>query len=665
MHVMGLRLARDVASGGQHLGRSGHGLGARAQRLRIGERGELTREAGVPRAQALGVSGEAAELGDRPRRRGAHVARTEQRLAPVDGQLGARGVGVAETIERAPEQVRGRLEVVARERPPASRREGPPRPLAERAAVRIERAQLTQVLVRLLEVPADRLLVLDRPAGARLEPVGEAGVQLCARAAQHAAVGGVADQRVVEAERRLAEQPAGVGLDQLAPAQRLEPRVEVGVRLARQQVRHGRARELAPDHRRALQHQALLGAETLDARCEQRLDGGRHLELGEIDRERPALTVPEQRSVVHQHADQLADEEGVALARREHPACDRRGQRLGADHVRGEAHGGARVETAERHHLADQAARGRERGARLAQLRTRRHEHEQRDARPPLHQVLGEVEQERLGPLEVVDREHDGPLRGERGEQAPHHEEDLLGQGRRAGEQGVHPDGELGALGVVARDDEGVERRAQGCVVRARLEREARAERLRERREGGATGGAALGRENARATFELPRELGKEPRLAEPRRAEQHGQAGCGCAGRRVVDRREAPQLVVATHERSRRGAHGPLERHHAVRRHGLRPALEREASDALQRHPLRDQALGRLADQHVAVLRLLLEARCDVQRIADAGGVVVAHHDLAGVDRDPEPDPARELAVLPEERAEGALDLHGGAHRA
>ena len=66
-----------------------------------------------------------------------------------------------------------------------------------------------------------------RVADPAREPVGEALVQLGARALQDAAIGGVADQHVVEAQRRLAEEPAGVGLDQLAPPQRLEPRVEV------------------------------------------------------------------------------------------------------------------------------------------------------------------------------------------------------------------------------------------------------------------------------------------------------------------------------------------------------------------------------------------------------------------------------------------------------
>jgi predicted dehydrogenase len=50
----------------------------------------------------------------------------------------------------------------------------------------------------------------------------------------------------MEAQHRLAEEPAGVGLDELAPPQRLESRVEVA-ELARQEVRDGCTRELPSD----------------------------------------------------------------------------------------------------------------------------------------------------------------------------------------------------------------------------------------------------------------------------------------------------------------------------------------------------------------------------------------------------------------------------------
>ena len=210
-------------------GRGRDRVGGRAQRLRVGEHGELAREAGVPGAQALASPPAKRPSSAIAARRGTDVARREQRLAPVERELGARRVAGVEPVERAAEQARGERQVVARERAPARRRRGgAPRARRARGRVASSGPELAQVLVRLLEMPADRLVVLDGVADPRLDPVGEALVQLGARALEQAAVGGVADQHVVEAQHRLAEEPAGVGLDQLAAAQRLEARVEVG-----------------------------------------------------------------------------------------------------------------------------------------------------------------------------------------------------------------------------------------------------------------------------------------------------------------------------------------------------------------------------------------------------------------------------------------------------
>ena len=173
VHGVRLRLARGVTGGRQRGGCGFHRLGAGAQRLRIGEHGELAAEAGVPRAQAIRIGGEAAELGDRAHR-GADVAGREQRLAPVEREVGARGIGRVEPRERALQKTRRGRQVVARERPPARGRQMARGPLAEGAALRVDRAELAQMLVGLLEVPAERLVVLDGSRGARLQPVGEA-----------------------------------------------------------------------------------------------------------------------------------------------------------------------------------------------------------------------------------------------------------------------------------------------------------------------------------------------------------------------------------------------------------------------------------------------------------------------------------------------------------
>ena len=116
VHEVRLRLAGCVAESGQRLGRCRDGVRRRMQRLRRGEHGELAREAGVPCAQSLRVGGEAAELVDRGRS-GPDVAGGEQRLAPVEREIGARS-GRRRRADRA----RGRAGS-----PPAADRHAPAR----------------------------------------------------------------------------------------------------------------------------------------------------------------------------------------------------------------------------------------------------------------------------------------------------------------------------------------------------------------------------------------------------------------------------------------------------------------------------------------------------------------------------------------------------------
>ena len=112
-------------------------------------------------------------------------------------------------------------------------------------------------------------------------------------------------------------------------------------------------------------------------------------------------------SFVDQHAHQLADEQRIALAGRQHLGGDGGGQIVGADDVGGEAHGGAGVEAGERQHVGDEPAGRHQRRAHVAQLRPRADQDQERHAAAPLHQVLDQIEQQRLGPVQVVDHQHD------------------------------------------------------------------------------------------------------------------------------------------------------------------------------------------------------------------------------------------------------------------
>src|SRR5262249_56840822 len=97
------------------------------------------------------------------------VAGGEQRFAPIERQIGASEIAAVEPVDGAPEQAARQRQIVASERSAAGRRQIPHRALAEGAPVRVDRPELAQMLVGLLEMPADRLVVLDGFAGAAFE----------------------------------------------------------------------------------------------------------------------------------------------------------------------------------------------------------------------------------------------------------------------------------------------------------------------------------------------------------------------------------------------------------------------------------------------------------------------------------------------------------------
>jgi hypothetical protein len=237
------------------------------------------------------------------------------------------------------------------------------------------------------------------------------------------------------------------------------------------------------------------------------------------------------------------------------------------------------------------------------------------------------------------------------------------GDCRRAGEERADAVGDPRRLGAAAGDrarDRGVERVAAGGV----LDAEDPPHGLGDWREARPSGRVAAGGEHRGAVPEPEGELRQQARLAETRRAEDHGEPRARRGDGRFVDRQQPPQLVLASDERDRRDARGPVEGHDPVRRHRLGPALEREGPEGSQGHEAPHETLRRLADQDVAVPGLLLEARRHVHGIADDLGLV-RRDDLARVHRDPQPDRTHDAALLGGELAEGALHGDRGAHGA
>ncbi len=218
------------------------------QALGLGEDAQLGGKGVGPRAEA-GVAGrQGAQLRHRVDCRGT-LAGGKQCLATVEQQRSARlTVALRQPLESATgEPDRGR-KVIALESASGSRGQMGRGAAAERDTVVVERTELPAVLVGLLEVVADDLFVLAHQLADLVgQPVGETGVQLGARLLEQAAVGGVPDERVMEAEDRLVDPVGALGFHHLLAAQRLEMAVDGAADRGRHQIDDRAPVELVTD----------------------------------------------------------------------------------------------------------------------------------------------------------------------------------------------------------------------------------------------------------------------------------------------------------------------------------------------------------------------------------------------------------------------------------
>ncbi len=194
------------------------------------------------------------------------------------------------------EQAHGGGVVLPELRPAAGGGQAPPR---RRGQLFVGRhPELGSVAAGLLEVVAEDLVQLDELGAVLLEPGCEALVQLGAGRLGQRVVSGVADQQVAEAEAVLAYEVGLVRPDQLLAHERGQARSHVG--LVGCERLHGAAVEDLTLDRAPLEHAPLGRLELIEARREQRLQGGRddHLALYLVG-----------------HRQHLPDEERVAARR--------------------------------------------------------------------------------------------------------------------------------------------------------------------------------------------------------------------------------------------------------------------------------------------------------------------------------------------------------------
>ena len=189
--------------------------------------------------------------------------------------------------------------------------------------------------------------------------------------------------------------------------------------------------ELLSDDGCALDDLALLRKELIEPRGEQRVDARRDRDPIEVARDGPLAVRLLQHPVVEEHADEFLDEQRVALGGRRDSLLEPRVELRGTEQVR-----------QHRVHLLDRERFERERmgvGAPvgpprplLEQLRPREAEDHQRRPVAPADEVLDEIEQRRLRPVNVLEHKDERPRAREILEEAAERPERLLRARARA-----------------------------------------------------------------------------------------------------------------------------------------------------------------------------------------------------------------------------------------
>jgi hypothetical protein len=263
----------------------------------------------------------------------------------------------------------------------------------------------------------------------------------------------------------------------------------------------------------------------------------------------------------------------------------------------------------------------------------RERDNEQLVVARPLEQVLDELEQRRVGPLHVLEHEHDGMLlRQPLEEEAPRAEEVfLLAHLPVLLETEQVCEARLDPLPLLVVEDElgetGGELLARGACVLAFGDVEAFARHLRQRpvRDAVAVREAAAAvpvRELGEAVQVLV-EFPREARLADAGDAEDGDEVRAALLGGGVVELLDEPELAVAADERRLEalGAAAPADAggdaQRAPERDLLGLALQVERACVLVHDRGLARAPRRLADEHRAGLRRRLHARGGVDEVA------------------------------------------------
>jgi PAS domain S-box-containing protein len=254
----------------------------------------------------------------------------------------------------------------------------------------------------------------------------------------------------------------------------------------------------------------------------------------------------------------------------------------------------------------------------------------------PVSEVIDEVEEQLLAPVDVIEGEHDGPRAGDRLEEAAHGPKGLLGRDRVVAESdcGGDPLGDRLRLRIIP---EHLNNPALGLIERRRPpDRRGRAYDIGERPESNSLAvREAAAKQHRSLAFGLRQQFAYEPRLSHPR-GTQDVEEVAGPNRRRSAERlAKQSEFTPAPHERrvepalERRCLGEHTEQPPSRGRLGL--ALQREVLDGLNERSVPDESVRRVADQDLARGGRLLEPLGDDDCFA--GNEVLVGRGLAGDD--------------------------------
>ena len=268
----------------------------------------------------------------------------------------------------------------------------------------------------------------------------------------------------------------------------------------------------------------------------------------------------------------------------------------------------------------------------VGQLGPGERDHEERRVARPLEQVLDEVEQARVGPLHVLEREHGRVDVGEALEEEPPGGEQILlvaravlGQAEQLREPRLDERALVGVGEVLLERDLELPERRRRLILLA--DPAAHPHHVGQRPVGHALAvgeaAAAVPVRDLGDPVEVLVELPREPRLADPGDAGHRDEVRLAPGGALVEEVLDPAQLAVAADERGLQALR--LERAAGARDDAQRPpelhrlllALQRVRAGVFVDDRLLGRAAGRVADQHGARLGGRLDPRGRVDEVA------------------------------------------------